>query len=217
MPEEVRRRAAAGRDRVGKNAARDGERTRDARRDERRELRLVACRDTCEERRRDAVHEREARHVNRDRSLFGQNERAGGKVEECVLGGLENRTRVERERGGIRHRRRVRERAARVHDDRVGKVYHVVGEGKRSAAVHRRRAVTERARELHGREAAVQNRAARMLLLAVLHDHLALALLHDLAGFSRGAGVERHDMPRRVDRERIAVQVEPPVVLLRSI
>ena len=217
MPEEVRRRAAARRRRIGEDAARNGERADHARRDERGELRLVSRAHAGENRVRDAVHESEACHVNRHRTFFRKDERSGGNVEERVLRRRDDRPRVERERGGVRHRHRVRERRTCVHDDRVGLRNRRISEEQRGAVVHSGGAVAKRARKFHGGEAAVQNRTARVLLQAVLHNHLALAFLHDDACIGCGAGIERDGVSGGVDRQRLAVKVEPPVVLLRSI
>ena len=212
MPEEVPRRAAAGGGRVVQESARDGERANHARRDERRELRLVARRRSAEYRGRDAVDEREISQVKRDRTLLWKRETAVRHGEDRPLRRLQDRPRVERERGGARHAHRVHERAAIVYDDRIGLREHLVSrKGERRAAVHRRRAVTERARRLDGREASVQDRAARVLLLATPHDQLARTLLDDLGGAFTDVGVERDGVACGIDREGVAVESESPV------
>ena len=90
-------------------------------------------------------------------------------------------------------------------------------EAQRRAVVHRRRAGAERAGEFHRGEAAVQDRAARMLLQEALHDHLALALLYEDTGVGCGPRVERNGVPRRIEREGLAVDVQTPVTVLRPV
>ena len=214
MPEKDCRRTAAGGGRVVEDSVRDGERARDACRNERRELRRVARANAAEDGNGHAVREREVRHVNRHRAAAGQNERPAGNVEERVLRGLQDRARSERERGAVGHRHLVRERCARIDDDRIGLRNRRVGEAERGAAVHGGGAVAKRARALHGGDAAVQDRAAGVLLQELLHDQLAFALLDDLAGGGPGDGVEVHGVAGGVDGEGVAVEVEAPVAVL---
>ena len=194
MPEEACRRATAGGRRVVEDPIRHGKRAGNACGDERGELRLVACGDAGEQGGGDAVHEREVRHVNLDRSLGRQHKRAAGHVEVHVLRGLERRAGFKRELVGMTHHKRVRERRA---------------------LVHRQGAVALRARTPHGQRAGLHDRAALVLLQTSLHDHLASSLLHDHAVGRRYPGIEVDGMFRRVDRERVAAEIQAPVGVSR--
>ena len=196
MPEEVRRGIAARRGREGKDAAGNRKRAAHAGGEDRGELRLVTRGHAAEDRSGDAVHEAEVRHVHRHRPVARQHERVAGGVEVRVLHGLQDCARLKRERDRNGHHHRVRERGA---------------------AFHRERAVAHAARALDRHLPFPHDRAAGMFLLESLHDHLARTLLHEHAGTCAGQRVKRDGVSRRVDRERITVQMEPPVAGIKRV
>ena len=208
------RKARAGRVEAEDARAVDDELALQAGRQDRLELAFHARRRAAED--RDRHPGRGARKINQNRpGAAGERERR--RRERAAHRRLQGGPALDFERGGAAHRRRPFERRAGLDDDRIRRRRRRARERERRAGAHGRRSVAGAVRERHRQLALLDVRAARVLLLAAPHDHLARALLHDLGGTFADVGIERNGVASGVDRERVAVRLQAPVAVLLAV